>query len=188
MRWPWQPKHTFRSALLQLIEGLENGAVVLAPKQELASKNRAEVPKDMVRTFAVFLEKLTDSNHETRRLEVVMLVIAAGIWLSSFGLLLAGSVLLAWPFIILGCIGCLTASWPVGILQRARYHRIRDELFVAILLTTPDEERLWQFLRLYPQFKVDLEKAGVQVNPLLEGAERAAEGWKVTPPKASLST
>jgi hypothetical protein len=29
MRWPWQPKNTFESGLQQILEGLENGSIVL---------------------------------------------------------------------------------------------------------------------------------------------------------------
>ena len=188
MRWPWQPKHTFRSGLLQIIEGLENGSVLLIPRTESAPKPGAMAPADLVRTFPAFLESVDGVIHRMRRLELGLLLTALGMGLGGVGVLVGGVVWHFWPFIILGSISSLASIWPVRLLQRARYHRIRDELFVSILWAIPDEERPWQFLRLYPQLKEDLEKAGVQVNPVLQHAERDFKGWRLTPPTTSLST
>jgi hypothetical protein len=188
MRWPWQPKHTFRSGLLRIIEGLENGSIVLAPGREPAAKSKPVAPADLVRIFPDFLDKIDVFIRRTRRLEIELSLIVLGTWLGGVGVLIGGIIWHFWPFIILGSISSLASIWPFTMWQKARYHRIRDELLVAILRASPDEERPWHFLRLYPQFMEDLEKAGVQVNPVLQNVQRVFEGWKVTPPMTSLST
>ncbi len=188
MRWPWQPKHTFQSGLLRIIEGLENGSVVLAPTKESAPNRAAAAPADLVRTFPVFLDEVDGLLGKMRRFEVELWLTAIGMCLGGVGLVIGGVIWPLWPFILLGSLFCLSSIWPVRLAARARYHRIRDELLVAILRATPAEERPWQFLRLYPQFKEDLEQAGVEVNPVFQHAKRVFEGWRVTPPTTPLAT
>jgi hypothetical protein len=187
MRWLWQPKHTFRSGLLRIIEGLENGSVVLPPRQG-AEKPGAVAPADLVRTFSDLLDTIDGFIRGMRRIEVETLLPIFGMWLGGIGLLVGGVAWHFWPFVILSSILPLASFGVVPIWQTARYHRIRSELLVAILRAVPDEERPWHFLRLYPQFKEDLEKAGVQVDPILRHVQPVFEGWKVTPPIRSLST
>ncbi|HTU20310.1 MAG TPA: hypothetical protein VMG10_19760 [Gemmataceae bacterium] len=189
MRWPWQPKHTFRSGLLRIIEGLENGSIVLAPRQGSAGKPGAVAPADLVRTFPEFLDTTDRFIRGMRRVEVEMLLGVLVLWLVGGGALIGGIV---WHFrtillILNGILPFAVSIRVVMLWQKARYHRIRGELLVAILRATPEEERPWQFLRLYPQFKEDLQKAGVQVNPVLQNVQRVFGGWKVTPPISSLS-
>jgi hypothetical protein len=62
MRWPWQPKHTFRSGLLRIIEGLENGSIVLGPRQELAANPKKVEPADVELTFMDFMK----GNHDKK--------------------------------------------------------------------------------------------------------------------------
>ncbi|MCI0459810.1 MAG: hypothetical protein L0Z62_22905 [Gemmataceae bacterium] len=188
MRWLWQPKHTFRSGLLRIIEGLENGSVVLAHPETSAPTPTASAPADLVRAFPTFLDKIDELHHKLRGLELGRLLTAIGMFLGGVGLVIGGVVWPFWPFIILGSISCLGSIWPFRLAARARYHRIRGELLAAILRATPAEERPWQFLRLSPQLKEDLEKAGVEVNPLFQQVKRAFDGWRVTPPTTLLPT
>jgi len=187
MRWPWQPKHTFQSGLLRIIEGLENGSVVLARRSE-SSPLPPTTPADLVRTFPNFLDTVDVSVRKLRRLEIGLLLTTCGMLLGGIGVVIGGIAWPFWPFIIVGSILSLGSIWPIWLLRKARYHRIRDELLVAILRSTPAEERPSQFLRLYPQVKEDLERAGVEVNPVLQHVKQVFDGWTLTPPKTSLST
>jgi len=61
------------------------------------------------------------------------------------------------------------------IVRRARYHRIRDELLVAILRATPDEERPSQFLNSTTS-QGGSRKGRVEVNPVLQNVKRVFDG------------
>lgn len=54
MRWPWQPRHTFRYGLLRIIEGLENGSIVLTPRQDSAANPKTVETADVVLPFTDF--------------------------------------------------------------------------------------------------------------------------------------
>src|SRR5438445_12546505 len=76
MRWPWQPKHTFRSGLLRIIEGLENGSVVLGQRAKLAGQPAGAAPADLVRTFPIVLDQIDKLLRKMRAVEVELWLLA----------------------------------------------------------------------------------------------------------------
>ncbi len=146
MRWPWQSKHTFRSGLLRIIEGLENGSVALARGRESVPNLMAATSSDLVRTFPIFLDKLDTFVRKMRRLEIELGLTALGMWLAGVGLVIVGPIWSFWPVSILGVLFFLASIWPIRLVREWRCHRIRNELLVAILRATPKEERPWQLM------------------------------------------
>jgi hypothetical protein len=211
------PKHTGADVVRRLAKGLRDGSVVLAPTPEAAKKTTAASLADLVHTIANFLDERDVVLRKMRRLEVELLRTAIGmavvgvglVIMASIALLIGGTPWLSSATVILGSLSCLASIWPFRLVRRLRYHLIRDELLVAILRATPDEERPWQFLRLSPQLLLratpdeerpwqflrlspqlqeDLEKAEAEAGKILECVKRVCDGWRLTPPPSSLST
>src|SRR5262249_21677665 len=137
MRWPWQPKHTFRSGLLRIIEGLESGSVVLAGAKGPASKPLSPDLSELVRSISTVLDNVEADLRKIRALEVEMFLTTLGMWLGGVGLVIGGVVWPFWPIIVLGSVACLGSIKAIRIAQKARYHRIREEFLVALLRATP---------------------------------------------------